>query len=896
MAAPTSVKWDQVNFTRGQFDPRVQVRTDYPYYYKAAKQITNCICIPQGGVTRRWGTEVVDVCNTAALDYANVELYAMSYDDVTYLLLWETQKLTIYLEGFKVITINNLIYAKEDIPNLRFSQVADRVIITDGYHSPQVLKHQDSVALNGVTYNVDSGIFTVRTPAPNPPTILNFLPVGLKIGTVLPVKFGTNPTDIMPKTSPQIFVGRTYFINIRSFTAPPPQSTIITFQVFSSSEDAAALINPYKILPQAVNSLSMYIVNVWIMQPVNFINKPTYDFNADYFSPNIKFTVSAAQSVGTTPVTVTAVGYSGFTQALVGGIFAGNGGVLRIRNFVSPTVINGVTLKPFIADSDGGVVTITGDMAFIGEPAWSDNRGWPKCSSYYQNRMIYANTREIPNGQWLSVINNTYDFDDGVETNADDGISSYPAGGSGGYIQSITSARSLLIHTNKANYSTSIQNEQIITPSTYMLVEHNKFGVGKLAPVYIDNQVFFVDTSGNNVITMTWDFIQGNYVTNSVSIAASSLVKNPIDMTAFAEPKYLDGFYVIFINSDGTGCVLQTLKEEDILAFSLINTNTHLVAGQNNESVTMPSLYRKVASSQNRVWFLVDRVVLQPRIGTSITFIGISASDKSFVTPPNNNLTINSVYRCAFISNSANSVIPVTTPAMGNNFYYIKAIEANKVRIFGSLADAAANINVFVPSAIGSNYSITIYDEVHKLFMEEVNFNYYTDMSYQYTSPPNTTSITVATGNIASGYLNGQVVQVVGDDNVLQPRTVFANRITIERPSNVIKLGLSYTSTLIPLPPVIPEQPGMLFSPTHIRTLYISYYNTAGATVQGYGIPTQTLNQVEIGANAGVNNGLGVFNYAPMEGWGGVTGSDLIISQNQPLPMTITGLSYIIDI
>ena len=34
----------------------------------------------------------------------------------------------------------------------------------------------------------------------------------------------------------------------------------------------------------------------------------------------------------------------------------------------------------------------------------------------------------------------------------------------------------------------------------------------------------------------------------------------------------------------------------------------------------------------------------------------------------------------------------------------------------------------------------------------------------------------------------------------------------------------------------------------------------------------------------------------PMEGWSGVNVSDLIISQNQPLPMTITGLSYIIDI
>jgi len=40
---------------------------------------------------------------------------------------------------------------------------------------------------------------------------------------------------------------------------------------------------------------------------------------------------------------------------------------------------------------------------------------------------------------------------------------------------------------------------------------------------------------------MNWDFIQGNYVTNNISIAASTLIRNPTDMASFSEPKYLDG-------------------------------------------------------------------------------------------------------------------------------------------------------------------------------------------------------------------------------------------------------------------------------------------------------------------------------------------------------------------
>lgn len=888
------VKWDQVNFSRGQLDPRVQVRTDWPNYYKAAKEITNCICIPQGGVTRRWGTEGVTILATPADNYMNVEIYAMSYYEIVYLLVWEAQTLSIYLEGYVVSGIAT-IYQQADIPNLRFSQVEDRVVITDGYHQPQILKRVDTAPIS-VTYTINSTIFTANVPT------------GYVIGTILPVQLGASYTDILPTTSPMIYKGRYYFMRVISSSGLPNVPSSITFQVFGIIEDAVTVMNPYTVVavPGAGATLSIAIANVWSIQAINFVTLPAYDFRADYFSNNIVFTPSATDANVTpdnlAPVTITLsnpgnTNYPGFYSALVGGVFAGNGGILRIKTVTPPNLISGAVIKAF-ADAGG----ITGDTAFIGEPAWSNARGWPKVSSYYQNRMIYGNSVSIPNGQWLSVINNTYDFNDAEIEQADDAISSYPAGGSGGYIQSITSARSLLVHTNKANYSTSIQNESILAPATYMLIEHNKFGVGPLAPVYIDNQLFFVDNSGNNIITMTWDFIQGNYVTNSVSIAASGLIKNPVDMTAFSEPKYLDGFYVLFVNNDGTMCILQTLKEEDILAFSSINTTTSLVAGQNNESTQVPSLYRKVTAAQNRCWFLVERTVLQAS-NVIMRITGISLPDSSFVVASIIGfLQLNNIYRCTFVPTGNNYVLPVTSPTVTtSSFYFIVPITATKICIYGSLSDAANNTNKYVPSsdaiAIGSNINVQVYLEKQQLFVEEVSFDVNTDMTYQLLGTAGTTTSTVNLSSYMGGYMNGQVVQIVGDGNVLKSQTVFNNSITIEKPSIIINIGLQYTSTLIPLPPVVPENPGMLFNPKHIRTVYISYYNTAGATVQGYGIPTQTLGEVVVvGGAPDIANGLQVFTYAPMEGWSGINVSDLVISQSQPLPMTIVGLSYIIDL
>ena len=55
-----------------------------------------------------------------------------------------------------------------------------------------------------------------------------------------------------------------------------------------------------------------------------------------------------------------------------------------------------------------------------------------------QNRLVQVGTASIPNGQWASVINDVYNFDDS-EALADNAIASYPESSSMSYVQSVTS-------------------------------------------------------------------------------------------------------------------------------------------------------------------------------------------------------------------------------------------------------------------------------------------------------------------------------------------------------------------------------------------------------------------------------------------------------------------------
>jgi hypothetical protein len=838
-------RFDQCTFTQGELDLRVQKRIDWENYYKAAKQIRNALVIPQGGVQSRWGTQYVDTCTVVQ---NNLSLYAeietLIYNNTaTYLLLWEATSLKIYLENILVATVV-IQYAQEDIPTLRFTQIQTRLTLDTGnYLMQQLVRSTDAPA--AITAN------TATTLTAN---------TGYAAGLVLPVVFAIGVS--LPTTQPQIFTGRNYFI--RTFAAN-------TFSIYSTAADAKANTNAYAITNFG-NTATVAVQNTWTISNVPIKFYPAYDFTGGYFGSTFTFTPSAVSGA----ITLTASAAI-FTAAMVGGLYTGNGGIVRLTVFTDSTHMNGFTIEPFPNTN-----AIRGDQSFLGEPAWSAARGYPRAGSFIQNRWWQGGTESLPNGQWLSVVNDVYNFDDS-QTLADDAISSYPEAGSMSYIQSATAARSLIVHTNDANYSTPVQSEIVLTPTNYVLTIQNKFGVGTLQPVFIDNQVFFVDASGNNIINMIWEFTQNSYVTNSVSVKSSSLVSNPVDMAAFQEPNFIDGFFVLFVNNDGTLCVLQTLHEENIAAFTLSNTNTYIATDQIGGYTTYPSYYRKVTAAQNRVWFLVERTVPVNQTPTAIT--AFSAVNNTLIAA-GHGMTVGASTMVTFTTTGS---LPITSPQINiTQYWWANAVDANTFHVYTNSADALADTNRITITSAGVNSNVVRWVPTAKLMIEEIDFTVYTDSSKTVTNSP--ASATVS----GLSHLNGQVVQIVADSFVITPATVVGGQITLPQTASEIKVGSQFVPRLVPLPPALPGVPGALWKPRHVRDLYISYYKSVGMTIQGFGIPIQEMQQVVL--NAPVVPQTGTADYTLMEGWNGDTNGDIIIEQPNPLPMTILALSYILEV
>ena len=836
--------YDQMCFSQGELDPRTQARADWQQYYKSAKQIRNCLVIPQGGVQRRFGLNYVDTVTGNPANPAFSELSTLLYDDNSvYLLSWTATSIDIYLENIKLATVVTQ-YNQEDIPLLRFAQVENRVIIVSSNFNPQQLVRSANAA------NIITGVDLVN----NRINITN----ALTVGTVYPATFTT--AGNLPVTNPQIYVNRTYFI--RPITAN-------SIRVYSTSADALADVNFYLVTGAGVGVSNVIVQNTWAITNIAFKFQPAYDYDGGYFAAGFTFTPSAVSG----NITLTASGAI-FTPAMVGGLYSGHGGIMRLTGFTSNVQMTGFTIADF-----PNVNPIRGDLSFLGEPAWSNNRGWPRTVSMFQNRLVFAGNASLPNGIWLSVVNDVYNFDDSEQFD-DNAISWYPAAGSISFIRSITSCRSLIFHTNTGTFSTPVTNEIPLTPKNFTLTEQNKFGSSIIQPVYIDNQILFTDISGNNVIVMLWEITQSSYVTNNKSVPSSILIDHPVDMAALAVPDFTDGFYALFVNRDGTLAILQTLLEQEVSAITLSNTVQQQWNGVTFNQTN--GLIYRVQTGNNRCWFTVQRQMPVNQAPTAIS--GFNAA----------NATLQSVAHLMVVGTptmvtfTTTGVLPTTVPQITTTAYFwAVATDANNFRVYLTQSDATNDVNRIAIVNAGVNSNVVRWLIQPQLFIEELDFTVPLDSAtkFRFAAPTNTLT--------GLAHLNGQYVWIIGDDFILQNQVVVGGQLTLERTVTTATVGIQFVSTLTPLPVTVPQTFGLLYKPKHIRNLYLHVYNTLGITCQGITVPELEIQNIIFGQVPIPQTG--VFEVPLMEGWNGFE-FDLSIQQSLPLPMTIMAVSYILEI
>lgn len=172
-------------------------------------------------------------------------------------------------------------------------------------------------------------------------------------------------------------------------------------------------------------------------------------------------------------------------------------------------------------------------------------------------------------------------------------------------------------------------------------------------------------------------------------------------------------------------------------------------------------------------------------------------------------------------------------------------------------------------------------------YIEKLDWDVYTDSSLEFNYGVPTDVIT------GLDHLEGLLVSIVGDGYVLTDRVVSGGEITLENEVSNAEVGLLYKPLLRTLPIAINGPVGNIaYSSKKIFTVYVDYYNSVGIYINGELIPFRTFgNQFPYDPPTGES---GIYEHVNFGQWSARQYVEL--TQEDPLPMTIRGLGYKIEV
>lgn len=389
-------------------------------------------------------------------------------------------------------------------------------------------------------------------------------------------------------------------VMVAEVTAATPMNDITEARLsqlkYTQSADTLIIVHP-EIKPIKIVRTSH---TNWIVEYIAFDFIPSHAFNgvnaADgqsilTFSSLIgrDVIVTAEQA---TVVTRTVYRYNGLSSGLVT--------ESTVINVPDPIFAGTSKLKQYIVGKKGGIFLITGklsDTEAVGEiivefpsgdsgsplkaeewqfetgyeDVWSDIRGYPFSCSFYQGRLWFGGSVSRPSTLWGSRTDLFFDFNIGGGK-ADNAIDVTIDDDKVNAIVNVFAGRNLQIFTTGGEFYVPQTENNPIKPENIMIQKSTLHGSNVVKPVSVDGGTIFIERSGRVVRQFVFDEVERSYNAQSISLLSSQLIQIPVAMVVRQSRDTSPADYVYIVNSDGTIAVLNILRSEQLLAWSLFET------------------------------------------------------------------------------------------------------------------------------------------------------------------------------------------------------------------------------------------------------------------------------------------------------------------------------------
>lgn len=610
----------QTAFTAGEFDPLLAEREDLQKYFSSAKEMTNAIPLPQGGFRRRDGTKfndkirnfIVPVSTAGATVTApegGTAANAVDGDPTTKVTGGAIGVINPYVLvhfDFTVATLINLIdvidisLSAGTLDNeFRLQSSTDNIIFVDfgdpfnlsandrsrrrslGPGLPVVARYWRLVRIGSTsiagTVSVGEIIFFAETAA-------------LSKVRLMPFTFSDDQQYILSMTEKNIDIFNKG-VFVASASIPHVETDIPTVN-WTQSLDTLLLFHknsqPHRLFRQGSD-------DEWDFRAQSFTNIPQFDFGDTPGGVNevqqIRFltwvdgetfnifldtertsSIVFAATIGATAANIQTALRALKNTSATGIVCVGSGDTVTITFGGADGLTNFPEVDPAILVTVAGVLitsTVTEGEA-PGEDIISATRGWPRCGTFYQQRLFMGGFKALPSHLMYSVAGEFFNLDD--RTVRDDRGAVFTADtDQAAVIYQLFAGRHLQVFTSSSEFFLPLEP---IAPLNTAIKQTTRRGIPEgLRVVENEGASFFVQKGGNALREYLFTDAEQSYKASPISLLASQLILKPTSV-AINPSLTVDAADIYFMaNGTADATIFVTLRDENVGAFVRFRTD-----------------------------------------------------------------------------------------------------------------------------------------------------------------------------------------------------------------------------------------------------------------------------------------------------------------------------------
>lgn len=223
---------------------------------------------------------------------------------------------------------------------------------------------------------------------------------------------------------------------------------------------------------------------------------------------------------------------------------------------------------------------------------------YPSTVTLFEQRALWARTRNTPNGVWTSRSAELENMDRSQPLREDDSLSFTIIAGRVNSINQLVSTTGLLALSSDSIFTVDgdAQGGILVGNSPPSIKRQIGRGADRVRSLIVDNVVFYVPSVGSTVRSIFYSFDVDGQKSNDVSIFSPHFFEQ-FDVVRWCyaqEPRSL----IWAVRSDGALLCFTWEQEQNVWGWTLCNTD-----GKFLDCISIPE------NGEDRVYFLVDRVV-----------------------------------------------------------------------------------------------------------------------------------------------------------------------------------------------------------------------------------------------------------------------------------------------